>query len=67
MKKEYISPTLVCLMMSGRESLMAASGEPTQLIDNETAGGNESLSRRRSRKVWDDEEVEEDEEYENGF
>ena len=64
MKKKYISPVLVCLMMSGRESLMTASGVlPTQVFDDETASGDESLSRRQPHSVWDDEDSEEEEEY----
>lgn len=61
MKKTYIQPSLVSMLIKTDYSILAASGEvmPTTIIDDETANGNESLSRR-NRNVWDDEEDEED-------
>lgn len=60
MKKTYIQPSLVSMLIRTDHSLLAASGEvtPTVMIDDETADGDESLSRRH-RNVWDDEEEEE--------
>lgn len=61
MKKTYIQPSLVSMLIKTDYSILAASGEvmPTTIIDDETADGDESLSRR-NRNVWDDEEEEED-------
>ncbi|MBP3788559.1 MAG: hypothetical protein J6I52_02970 [Prevotella sp.] len=61
MKKTYIQPGLTSMLIKTDYSILAASGEvmPTTIIDDETADGNESLSRR-NRNVWDDEEEEED-------
>ena len=61
MKKTYIQPGLTSMLIKTDYSILAASGEvmPTTIIDDETADGSESLSRR-NRNVWDDEEEEED-------
>ena len=61
MKKTYIQPCLTCMVIRTDHSLLAASGKviPPVIIDDETADGSESLSRRH-RNIWDDEEDEED-------
>lgn len=61
MKKTYIQPSLVSMLIKTDYSILAASGEvmPTTIIDDETADGSESLSRQ-NRNIWDDEEEEEE-------
>lgn len=68
MKKIYIKPCLASMAIRINHSLLGASGSvtppvviPTTIIEDETADGNESLSRL-NRDDWDDEEYEEEEE-----
>lgn len=58
MKKRYEMPTTVCLQIKYANALMAGSAD--HLFD-ETAGGDESLSRIMPRSIWDDEEEGEEE------
>lgn len=61
MRKKYITPNFVSIVIGTHHTLLAASGEvmPTTIIDDETADGDESLSRR-NWNIWDGEEEEED-------
>ena len=63
MKKTYLQPLTEWHTLSLSAELLTASGDtlPRNLYDDETADGDESLSRRR-RSVWDDEEDIEDSE-----
>ena len=57
MKKSYIQPdVLIQEIHTGGKLLSASDSQPTSIIDNETADGNESLSRQGS--FWFDEEDE---------
>lgn len=57
MKQEYKAPITECYDIKFVHSLLSASDSgslPSEIYDDETAGGNESLSRR-NYSVWDDE------------
>ena len=57
MKKSYIQPdVLIQEIHTGGKLLSASDSQPTSIIDDETADGNESLSRQGS--FWFDEEDE---------
>ena len=57
MKKSYIQPDVRSLGIRTDGVLLSASdSQPTSIIDDETADGNESLSRRGSFSLWDDDE-----------
>ena len=57
MKKSYIQPNVRSLGIRTDGVLLSASdSQPTSIIDDETADGDESLSRRGSFSLWDDDE-----------
>lgn len=57
MKKSYIQPDILILETHTGGKLLSASGsQPTSIIDDETANGNESLAKQGS--LWFDEEDE---------
>lgn len=63
MKKSYVKPHTACWEINCSQHLMVASGEeelPTTLYDD-TADGDESLSRKESYDLWvDDEDLDEE-------
>lgn len=57
MKKFYIHPDVLILEThTGGELLSASGSQPTSIFDDETADGDESLSRRGSFSLWDEDE-----------
>ena len=54
MRKTYITPNLSCAEINEQTAVLAASGEPSIIIDKNTEI-EENLSRK-SYNVWDDDE-----------
>ena len=62
MKKTYLSPETDLLLIA-TQNLMAVSGFDENLDNDDTITPDRMLSRRRQSTVWDDEELEEEEDF----
>ena len=62
MKKTYLSPETDLLLIA-TQNLMAVSGFDENLDNDDTITPDQMLSRRRQSTVWDDEELEEEEDF----
>ena len=64
MKRSYVKPHTACWELTCSQHLMVTSEQeelPTTLYDDETADGDESLSRKESYDLWaDDDDLNED-------
>ena len=66
MKATYLKPTLEEILLSSQAIMISASGDGTKLVEDgggTNEGGITEGDARRHRSVWDDEELEEEEQW----